>query len=144
MTPSASSILSASRLVVHKGPYALGSWEPARLSAVFAGVLRARCATCMVMRDDLEVTALVDESALPELPPPRRVEGRWALLTLDTIMAWDVIGVLAEITRALAAAGIPAGAIAAFSRDHLLVQTEHLDDALKSLAKICKSVDLVD
>ena len=144
MTPSASSILSASRLVVRKGPYALGSWEPARLSAVFAGVLRSRCDICMVMRDDIEVTALVDESALAELPPPRRIEGRWALLTIDTIMAWDVIGVLAEITRALAAAGIPAGAIAAFSRDHLLVQAEHLDLALERLAKICKSVDTVD
>lgn len=144
MSPSAGSILSASRLIVRKGPYALGSWDPSRLSAVFAGVLRARCATAMVMRDDLEVTALVDASALAELPPPRRVVGHWALLTLDTIMEWDVVGVLAEITRVLAAAGVPAGAIAAFSRDHLLVQAEHLELALEKLSTVCKAVDTVD
>ncbi|MFT7462337.1 MAG: hypothetical protein ACI9EF_000677 [Pseudohongiellaceae bacterium] len=144
MSPSATSILSASTLKVRKGPFALGSWDPARLSAVYAGVLRTRCDICLVMRDDLEITVLLPEASLPELPPPRKVEGRWALLTLDTIMEWDVIGVLAEVTRVLAGAGIPVGAFAAFSRDHLLVQAEYLEPALAKLAAVCKTVKWAD
>jgi len=143
MTPSATKLLESSALVVRKGPFALGSWDPERLSAVFAGVLRARCPTAMVMCDDLEVTALISESALIELPPPLQVEGPWALLTLDTVVAWDVVGVLAKVTRVLAAAGVPAGAVSAYSRDHFLVQVEHLDVALEKLSTVCKTVTVI-
>jgi hypothetical protein len=144
MTPSASKLLLATTLVVRKGPFALGAWDLERLSAVFAGVLRARCPMAAVICDDLEVTALVAESALVEFPPPLRVEGTWAILTLDTVMAWDVVGVLAKFTRVLAAAGVPAGALSAYSRDHFLVQAEHLDVAIEKLATVVKAVNVVD
>jgi hypothetical protein len=137
-------LLARTPLVVRRGPFALGSWPTAQLpllSALLPAVAaRADGAPCLWCVDDLELTALLPERALAELPPPQRVERGWCVLTLDTVMAWDVTGVLAAVAGALAAAGVPLGAVTAFSRDHLLVPSARLPDALAALAGLCGSV----
>ncbi|HIG85470.1 MAG TPA: ACT domain-containing protein [Planctomycetes bacterium] len=49
-------------------------------------------------------------------------------------MAWELVGFLAHITGALAAAGISIGAVCGFSRDHLFVPQELSSEALRILA----------
>lgn len=144
MKPTARELLARSTVKVRRGPYSLGSWPLRRASAVHAGLVRTRDSFHLALQDDLEMTALVRTSQLRELPPPRQVEPGWAVLTIDTLFAWDVVGILAELTMSLASAGIPVGALTAFSRDHLIVQEAHLDGALEKLGTLCKAVQEVD
>jgi hypothetical protein len=136
--------LASTPLVVRRGPYALGAWAPAQASAVGAALLRRSGDLLLWMRDDREVSALCRDEALGALPPPREVQRGWAVLTLDQAMAWDLTGVLAAVSGALAAAGIPLGALTAYSRDHVLVSGERLDDALAALRPLCGEVRFVD
>ena len=139
----ARALLARTPLLVRRGPYALGAWAPGQASAVYQGILRARAAESLVITDEKEVTALVPQAALAELPPPRSVERDFALLTLDLTLAWDVVGVLAAVTAELAAAAIPVGAAAAFSRDHVFVPAARLDEALAALATTCGGVRIL-
>jgi len=137
-------LLARTTLVVRAGPYALAGWPLEELPRV-AGLLArhdpARGAPCLVLVDDREVTALAPEAALAALPPPAALEGGWSVLTLDAVMAWDVVGVLAEVTAALADGGVPVGAFAAYSRDHVLVHRARLDEALELLGPLFAAVD---
>ncbi len=137
-------LLARTPLVVRRGPFALGAWSRAQASAVSSGLLRGRSEVTLHFVDDLEVTALLRESALMELPPPRSVQRGWSLITLDAVFDFELTGVLAALSAPLAAAGIPIGAMTAFSRDHLLVPCLRLDDALAALAGLCGPVRTVD
>jgi hypothetical protein len=135
-------LLRAAPLAVRRGPFALG----ARLAppAVCQGLLRRRSDVLLFLQDDREVTALCRHELLADLPPPRQVQRGWALITLDQAMDWELSGVLAALATRLAAAGIPIGAGTAFSRDHLLVPGERLEQALAALDGLCGEVRFVD
>jgi hypothetical protein len=137
-------ILRRTPLVARRGPYALGAWTVSQASAVASGALRARATTWWLVVDELEVTALLVQSALSELPPARRCERGWSLITLDLAMDWELTGVLAAVSERLAAADIPLGAAAAYSRDHLLVPGARLEDALATLSDLCGPVTILD
>lgn len=144
MSAAARELLKRTTVTVDPGPYVLGSWPLAMESAVHAGLIRVGGPVALVLRDRHEVTALVTEDGLPELPPSRKMERGWAVLSLSTVMEWDVVGVLATLTGALAEAGVPLGALSAFSRDHLLVQAPHLDGAVPVLQRLCAGVERDD
>ena len=98
----------------------------------------------MLMRDGREVTMLLDEvdyGTIRHAVRDAKVEGSFRMVTFDIELDWAVIGYLALITRLLAEADIPVGAISAFSRDHLLIKQEDLPKALKILgayvAELC-------
>ncbi len=57
----------------------------------------------------------------------------YRLITFDIELAPDLVGFLSKVTGALAAAGIPLLAIAAFSRDHIFVPADDLEPALRRL-----------
>lgn len=141
---AAAELLARTGLVVHRGPFALGAWIPAQASAVFAGLLRGNERLAAVVLDEHEATALIREKSLLEMPPPRQLERGWAVITLDQAMDWDVVGVLAAVTGALAAAHVPLGAATAFSRDHILVHRDRLEDALAALQPLCGKVTVRD
>jgi hypothetical protein len=141
---NAQELLAQTNLVVHRGPYALGAWNTAQVSAVYAGLLRGHESLAFVTMDDREATALLRESTLSELPPPKNVQRGWVVITLDTVFEWDVIGILAVVSGALADAGIPIGAATAFSRDHILVPASRLREALSALKGLCGEVSYRD
>ena len=90
----------------------------------------------MLLRDRYEVTLVLDETdwrTMRHAARDAKVEGGFRLVTLDTELGWDVVGYLAFVTEILADAGIPIGAISAFSRDHLLIRQNDLARALKAL-----------
>jgi len=121
-------VLRRTRVIVREGPFALGSW-PAGTALLLRGF-------GFVVHDDLETTALVAESELTDWPPPERVERGWAVLTLDLEMEWDLVGVLAIVTEALARANVSLGAYAAFRRDHVFVRCSQLSAARAALKDI--------
>lgn len=93
-------------------------------------------AVFMLLRDRREVTLLLeaeDWRTIRHAAREARVEGDFRLVTLDIELGWNVVGYLARVTALLAEAGIPVGALAAFSRDHLLIKQEYLATALRVL-----------
>ena len=98
----------------------------------------------MLLRDDHEVTLLLDETdwrTMRHGARDARIEGGFRLLTLDIELEWNVVGFLARVTQLLAAAGISCGALSAFSRDHLLIKQDDLAATLRILgphvAELC-------
>jgi hypothetical protein len=98
----------------------------------------------MLLRDPYEVTLLVEEEdwrAMRHAARDARVEAGWRLVTFNMELPWDVVGYLARVTEILAAEGVPVGALAAFSRDHLLIRQDDLARALRALgghvAELC-------
>lgn len=92
----------------------------------------------MLLRDEHEVTLLLDESdwqTMRHAARDARVEGGFRLLTLDIELGWSVVGYLSRVTAILAAASIPVGALSAFSRDHLLIKQDDLGKALRVLGE---------
>lgn len=92
----------------------------------------------MLLRDPFEVTLLVEESdwrAMRHAAREARAEAGFRLVTLDVELGWDVVGFLAHVTQILAAAGVPVGALSAFSRDHLLIKQDDLGTALRVLGE---------
>ncbi len=95
-------------------------------------------ATFMIMRDEYEVTLLLDETdwrAMRHAARDAKVESGFRFVTLDIELAWNVVGFLAHVTTILANENISVGAISAFSRDHLLIKQNDLGKALKVLSK---------
>jgi hypothetical protein len=92
----------------------------------------------MLLRDKDEVTLLLEEEdwlVMRHALREARVETGWRLVTLDIKLDWNVTGFLAHVTGILAAAGIPLGALTAFSRDHLLIKQDDLGRALRVLGE---------
>ena len=92
----------------------------------------------MLFRDRHEVTLLLDEidwRTMRHAARDARVQGGFRLVTLDLDLDWDVVGYLARVTSILAEAGIPVGALSAFSRDHLLIKQDNLGSALRALGQ---------
>ena len=95
-------------------------------------------ATFMLLKDEHEVTLLLDETdwlTMRHVARDARVEGGFRLLTFSIELDWNVVGFLAHVTRILADAQISTGALSAFSRDHLLIKQENLGTALRVLGK---------
>ena len=92
----------------------------------------------MIMRDDKEVTLLIEEEDWQRIRHALRdakVERSFRLLTFDLELQWNVVGYLARVTEILAAAGISVGALSSFSRDHLLIKQDQLGSALRVLGE---------
>lgn len=95
-------------------------------------------ASFMLLRDKHEVTLLLEEEdwrAMRYAAREARVEKDFRLVTLDLELEWQTIGYLRRVTEILAEAGVPVGALSAFSRDHLLIKQSDLGLALRSLGE---------
>ncbi len=91
----------------------------------------------MIFSDKWEVTLLLDEidfGTIRHAIRDAKTEENFRLLTFDIELDFNVIGLIAEVSRILAEAGISIIALSAFSRDHLLIKQEDLSKALKTLS----------
>lgn len=95
-------------------------------------------AVFMLLRDQFEVTLLLEEEdwrAMRHAARDARVEPGFRLVTFNIELPWNVVGYLARVTEILAGAGVSVGALAAFSRDHLLIKQDELPAALRALGE---------
>lgn len=86
---------------------------------------------CIVATDD-ETTVICAEA---DAPAGARVAGDWSALRVLGTFEFDVVGVLARLSGALAAAGVPLLACSTFDTDYLLVHAadrEHAAAALRA------------
>lgn len=68
--------------------------------------------------------------------PKARMESDLVWIRFDLPMNWEVVGFLALVTGALAAAGVSVGAVCGFHRDHLFVAGKNLAKAEAALGKL--------
>lgn len=71
----------------------------------------------------------------PELAGWGEVSGDWGALEVEGPLDFSIVGLLAEITAALAGAGISVFALSTFDTDYVLVPSARLDDALACLTE---------
>jgi hypothetical protein len=83
------------------------------------------------------LTRAADELSLvlPEEYADRRwrVESGYRCLTVKGPLPFSAVGILAQLSSALADAGVPLFALSTFDTDYLLVPDEHLPTALAAL-----------
>jgi uncharacterized protein len=77
------------------------------------------------------LTAIVERSQAIQAKVPFIFEAK--LITLTVHSSLEAIGFLAMIATALAKAGIPCNAVAAFHHDHLFIPVDRAHDALSLL-----------
>ncbi|GAB4510502.1 MAG: hypothetical protein OHK0046_07480 [Anaerolineae bacterium] len=84
--------------------------------------------------------ALVEEFAerLVRFPDHRVSEKQYRLITLDVVLDFNLVGLMAHVTTALAKAGISVLTYAAYSRDHFFVTVEDFETALTILEQLKK------
>ncbi len=91
----------------------------------------------MIFMDSREVTLLLDDADMAAIRPgiddAIKVERGFRMLTFDIEMDFEVVGFIAEVSRILAAAGVPILPLSAFSRDHILVKQNDLATTLRAL-----------
>lgn len=104
-----------------------------------ASALLAGEGPVQVIREGGETTCLARLEALEALRSEHsnaRVEAPLAWIRFELPMAWDLVGFLAQVTSALAEAGVSVGAVCGFSRDHLFVAESRLDAACAALEQL--------
>jgi uncharacterized protein len=79
-----------------------------------------------------EVSILCPEE---EAPLAARAEPGWRAFRVRGPLDFSLVGVLAALTGALAAAGIPVFVLSTFNTDYVLVQGEHCEAACLVLAE---------
>ncbi len=84
----------------------------------------------VVARTEDELSVVVSDRIPVESP---RSEGGWAGLKVEGPLDFAQVGILAGISAALAAAGIPLFAVSTFDTDYVLVKQDRLAQARKAL-----------
>ena len=88
-------------------------------------------------RESEGLTAIVESAQAVRAKVPFIFEAK--LITLTVHSSLEAIGFLATISTALARAGIPCNAVAAFHHDHLFIPVDRADDAFALLEALSKS-----
>ncbi|WP_047865944.1 ACT domain-containing protein [Rubrobacter aplysinae] len=91
-----------------------------------------------VTRTPQELSIVAPEEAFERarLPAGAKVEGGWACLAVAGPLDFSLVGVLAGLTDALAAAGVSVFAISTYDTDYLLVKEQELARAMEALSAV--------
>lgn len=82
-----------------------------------------------------EITVIIDQSKIAGINF-LDVERNWRILTIETGIPMEVVGVTAKISHALAEAGVSIMPIASFSKDHFLIKEKDVDKSISALKDI--------
>jgi hypothetical protein len=108
---------------------------PGRYAVVRCADLPAGSGYFMVTRDSDEVTVIVEESELSQLPALGH-EGGYRLVEIRVAVPFQGVGLLAAVTQALAAAGLSVLVVSTYSKDYLLLRDESLAVGLQTLSEV--------
>jgi len=114
---------------------------PSRAILVAAGILAEVAdpfSAIVVDKDEVTLiipTELVVEfnTRLERISDHQITQEPYRLITLDIVLDFDLVGLMARVAQALADAGISILPIAAFSRDHILVPAAEYGKAVSAL-----------
>ncbi len=137
MTSSNTDPLRGGNWVIDDQRYAVARLSPGAITAAAAIIAEQERPFHALIVDKDEVTLVTSVELLGIAA--RRFAGVevgnviYRLITLDVVFSLEIVGVLARLTPALAAAGIPILALSSFSRDHFLVPEDRAAEALRVL-----------
>ncbi|MBN1486769.1 MAG: ACT domain-containing protein [Anaerolineae bacterium] len=100
--------------------------------------------------DKDELTLVLSQQAWEELEYPLEIIAQsptYRLITFDLPLDLGLVGYLATLSAILAEAGISIFPVAAFSRDHILVQAEEFDrawEALRTFLHTCQELEYTE
>lgn len=88
-----------------------------------------------VTRTPEELSIICPNSNVPNMPRAGNFEFEkgWACLKVDGPLDFSLTGILAGLTRALAAIGVTVFAISTYNTDYLMVRHESLERAVRAL-----------
>jgi hypothetical protein len=121
-------ILTRTELTLHPGEFVLVGLEPGQRSRLESDLTRINSDFFQYIVEPDVLTLLLDNHSWVRLNPhypQAKVEGPLRIFTFTVAMDWEVVGFLAAVTRLLADAGVPLGAICGYYRDHLFISVEH-------------------
>ena len=113
-----------------------GEYAVCRLAgdaAVPAALLAPPAELCSVTRTAAELSIVCAAAAAPAPGTGVRVEAGWRCLRVRGPLAFDVVGILAELSSTLAAARVPLFSLSTYDTDNVLVSGAHLHDACAAL-----------
>ncbi len=84
------------------------------------------------IRTAKELSIVCDEAAVPV--DVRATRG-WRLLAVDGTLAFELVGILAGLTAALAAAGVSVFSVSTYDTDHLFVRAAEFEAAVAALRR---------
>lgn len=91
-----------------------------------------------VSRDRHEVTLIVTQLHWQQIASQfadARVQSHWRMIFFDTVLDFNVVGFIAEISRALAREGISILAVSTYSTDAVLVNESRYDAAVAAVRR---------
>lgn len=124
--------------------YVFVQLPPAALTAAAGVIAEYGAPFCALIADKDEVSLMLPQEAwedFSERLPGHKLEAQgFRLITFDVVLQSSLVGFMAHISTALAAANIPIFPYAAYARDHLFVASSHFDTAINVL----KSLKITD
>jgi len=136
---SAQSYLKQARLYSDDVPYLMVQF-PAQAITLAAGILAEVADPFSALIVDKDEITLIIPSEVQEDFAKRLSHGKpsaeYRLITLDIELPPTLIGFMAYVANALAAAKIPIIPLGAFSRDHLLVPAGQFEQAWQTLKEL--------
>ena len=87
--------------------------------------------------DEKEITVIIDQAKIND-EEFIKIDRDCKLITIDIVFGFNVVGVIAKISGALAKENISIMPIVAYSRDHILIKKDNLDKTIE----ILKGVEL--
>lgn len=118
---------------------------PARAVTAAAGVLAEAAepfGSLLIDKDEVTLILAAEDLAAfaRRLPGHTASDTAYRLLTLDVVLDFPLVGFMARVSGALAAAGVSVMPYAAYSRDHLLIPAEQFDAAAAALRALQASI----
>jgi len=80
---------------------------------------------------DEELSLVCPTAAVPDVTLAR--EDGWRAFRIEGVLDFSLVGILAQISTVLAAAGVGIFAVSTFNTDYILVKDENLAKALRAL-----------
>ncbi len=140
MSQSVDDILRGASLYSDGQLYRLLKLPPNAITLAAGVVAEIGGPFCALIVDKDEVSLMIPEGAqeayAARLREARLSEMEYRLITLEAVLDPNLVGLLARIAQALAAAGISILTFAAYSRDHFFVPNDDFDEAMLALRSL--------
>ncbi|MDZ4768768.1 MAG: ACT domain-containing protein [Chloroflexota bacterium] len=137
MTHTADSALKAALLETDETVYVVIHLAPNGIMAACGILAQIGEPFAALIVDRHEVTLIIPAEVVEDyherLRDHRLSSSQYRLITFDVVLDYPVVGFMARIAAALAAAGVSIMPYGAFERDHLLVPVEQFETALHTL-----------
>lgn len=90
----------------------------------------------MISKDDDEITVVINQEYLNKLDLIEQNKDDYALIEIKVAVPFYAVGFLAAITSTIADKEMNVLVISTYSKDYILVRTEHMDMAKTELTKL--------